>query len=206
MKTILCFGDSNTYGLNPHHQTRFPDTIRWTGLLQQMLPDWRIAEEGLCGRTTIFPDPIRTNRTGADALPMLLETHAPLDAVILMLGTNDCKTCFHNTPEQIGQGITQLIQQIRRFSKTLPLLLISPIHLADGVGEVGFDPAFDANSVAVSHQLKAVYTAIAQQEHCRFLAASDVALPSMADREHMDEVSHSKLAKAIYDNLNGWLF
>ncbi len=154
MKTILCFGDSNTYGLNPRHQTRFPDTIRWTGQLQQMLPNWRIAEEGLCGRTTVFPDPIRTNRTGADALPMLLETHAPLEAVILMLGTNDCKACFHNTPNQIGQGVTRLIQQIRQFSETLSILLLSPIHLAQGVGEIGFDTAFDANSVDVSHKLK----------------------------------------------------
>ena len=54
----------------------------------------RIIEEGLCGRTTIFEDPLRDGRRGTALLPTLLETHDGIDAVVLMLGTNDCKTVF----------------------------------------------------------------------------------------------------------------
>lgn len=95
MKQILCFGDSNTWGLDGETGKRFPWEERWTGILQEKLADRdiRIVEEGLCGRTTIFEDPLRLGRRGTELLPTLLETHTP-DAVVLMLGTNDCKTIF----------------------------------------------------------------------------------------------------------------
>ena len=112
MKEILCFGDSNTYGLIPKTGGRYDRDTRWTGILEKRLyeKDYRIVEEGLCGRTTIFEDELREGRRGADLLPTLLESHAPLDRVILMLGTNDCKTYYSASPELIGLGIEKLLQ------------------------------------------------------------------------------------------------
>ena len=83
MKQILCFGDSNTWGLDGETGKRFPWEERWTGILQEKLADRdiRIVEEGLCGRTTIFEDPLRLGRRGTELLPTLLETHTP-DAVV----------------------------------------------------------------------------------------------------------------------------
>jgi len=80
MREILCFGDSNTYGLIPGTKERYKENIRWTGILQQKLKeqDCRIVEEGLCGRTTVFEDELRKNRKGSDLLPVLLESHAPI--------------------------------------------------------------------------------------------------------------------------------
>ena len=99
MREILCFGDSNTYGLIPGTKERYKENIRWTGILQQKLKeqDCRIVEEGLCGRTTVFEDELRKNRKGSDLLPVLLESHAPIDQVVLMLGTNDCKSYYHDS-------------------------------------------------------------------------------------------------------------
>ena len=79
-REILCFGDSNTYGLIPGTKERYKENIRWTGILQQKLKekDCRIVEEGLCGRTTVFEDELRKNRKGSDLLPVLLESHAHL--------------------------------------------------------------------------------------------------------------------------------
>ena len=64
MQQVLCFGDSNTWGYNPENGERFPWGIRWTSILQQKLADKeiRIIEEGLCGRTTVFEDPLRQGR------------------------------------------------------------------------------------------------------------------------------------------------
>ena len=61
-------------------------------LLAEKLYDkgYRIIEEGLCGRTSVFDDATRDGRNGAKVLPMLLETHAPLDQVF-MLGTMTAK-------------------------------------------------------------------------------------------------------------------
>ena len=77
----------------------------------------------------IFDDATRDGRNGAKVLPMLLETHTPLDQVVLMLGTNDCKAVNHASAKVIGKGIEKLILQIRAFSKEIPILLISPILL-----------------------------------------------------------------------------
>lgn len=203
LQTVLCFGDSNTYGLNPRDKSRFDYDTRWTGILDQRLRPhgFRTAEEGLCGRTTVFPDEARSSRRGVDVFPFLLESHSPVAYVVLMLGTNDCKMHFQATPEMIGQGIRRLIRQIRDAGDA-KILLISPIHLAAGVGEEGFDPDFDAASVELSAQLKQTYSEIAQEEGCLFLAASDVANPSDADREHLDEKGHFVLAEAIFKILH----
>lgn len=202
MKTVFCFGDSNTYGLNPRDKSRFDDDTRWTGILDQKLRPYgfRVAEEGLCGRTTIFHDRTRPNRCGADVLPFLLESHSPIEYALVMLGTNDCKTCFHATAAQIADGMRRLVQQIKAAGNAR-ILLISPIHLAHGVGEDGFDTEFDEASVALSRELKAAYAKTAAEEDCLFFAASDVSQPSKSDREHMDETGHKALAEAIFQVL-----
>lgn len=203
LQTVLCFGDSNTYGLNPRDKSRFDYDTRWTGILDKKLQPYgfRTAEEGLCGRTTVFPDEVRSSRRGVDVFPFLLESHSPVAYVVLMLGTNDCKANFHASPEMIGNGIRRLIGQIRDAGDA-KILLIAPIHLGEGVGEAGFDPDFDAASIVLSKKLKQTYAAIAAEEGCLFLAASDAANPSSADREHLDEIGHRALADAIFEILH----
>ncbi len=96
MKQILAFGDSNTWGLVPGSKPheRFAWGQRWTSILQEKFDpeEVRIAEEGLCGRTTVFEDELRPGRKGVSSIPILLESHYPIDVLVLMLGTNDCKT------------------------------------------------------------------------------------------------------------------
>lgn len=135
-REILCFGDSNTYGLIPGTKERYKENIRWTGILQQKLKekDCRIVEEGLCGRTTVFEDELRKNRKGSDLLPVLLESHAPIDQVVLMLGTNDCKSYYHASAEVIGLGVEKLIGQIRQAGEHIKILLVSPILLGEKYG------------------------------------------------------------------------
>ena len=158
MQSILCFGDSNTWGLNPRDNSRFDDQTRWTGLLDNLLRPFgkRVIEEGLCGRTTQFHDWYRKNRCGLDAFPLLLESHSPLAGVVIMLGTNDCKTCFHASAEQIAGGVRQLVRQAKH-AGVPEILVVSPIVLGHGVAQ--FDGEFNEDSVARSHRLKAAYAA-----------------------------------------------
>ena len=83
MRQILCFGDSNTYGLIPGTANRYSWGTRWTSILDEKLQfyGYRVAEEGLCGRTTMFADAYRPGRSGSDMLPAILETHRPLELV-----------------------------------------------------------------------------------------------------------------------------
>ncbi len=205
MKQILCFGDSNTFGLIPGTGNRYDWNIRWTGILDKNLREkgYRIIEEGLCGRTTVFDDSFRGGRKGADILPTLLESHNPIDIVILMLGTNDCKTIYNATAETIGKGIQRLLQQIKQKSPQAKIILVSPIYLGQGVGEKGFDSEFDDSSVETSENLHKVYNRIADENEIYYLKASGYANPSPQDREHLDENGHRKLAEGLLDLLEG---
>ena len=115
MKSILCFGDSNTFGYRPDNGKRFSSNIRWTGLLKQLFinDEVEIIEEGLVGRTSVFEDSFRPGRKGIDYLVPLLESHSPIDLLIIMLGTNDCKTIYNASAELIGLGIEKLINRAR---------------------------------------------------------------------------------------------
>lgn len=203
MKQILCFGDSNTYGLIPATSDRYPWNVRWTGILADKLDkdEYHIIEEGLCGRTTIFDDIFRPGRNGSKLLPIILETHRPVDMIILMLGTNDCKTVYNVSADIIGKGIEKLLDQIEAGNPHAKVLLISPIHLGEGVWEEGFDMEFSKESVEVSKQLGDVYKRIAFERKISYLDASDIASPSDTDREHLNEEGHRALAEAIFEKI-----
>lgn len=203
MKQILCFGDSNTYGLIPGTSDRYPWEVRWTGRVGEKIAHkgYRVIEEGLCGRTTVFDDPFRDGRRGTELLSVLLEMHKPVDTVVLMLGTNDCKTIYDASAEIIGRGIERLLEQIKSSDPDIKVLLLSPIELGEGVGDVDYDPEFSPKSVEVSKGLPGVYRRIARERNIFFLPASEYASPSAADREHLDEKGHGRLADAIYREL-----
>ena len=183
--------------------------MRWTSILNDTLnaglngidneerEQYRVIEEGLCGRTTVFDDPLRDGRNGVKILPTILETHNPVDIVIIMLGTNDCKTVYNASAEFIGQGVKRLIGQVKSYIPDSKILLISPIQLGEGVEEYDYDPEFSKQSVILSKELPNVYKKIARQEKVGFIAASDIAKPSDTDREHLSEDGHRKLADKV---------
>ena len=94
-RRVLCFGDSNTYGYDPARDGRYGDDERYPMVLQDLLGDgWSVVEEGLPGRTAVFDDPITEGMNGLRVITPILMSHAPLDTVTIMLGTNDSKARF----------------------------------------------------------------------------------------------------------------
>ena len=205
MKQILCFGDSNTYGLIPGTTNqRYGWGTRWTSILDDKVrtKGYRVIEEGLCGRTTVFQDDLREGRRGLDLIGVTLEMHNPIDLLIVMLGTNDCKTRYNASAGTIAKGLAQVIQKARKnASQPFDLLVISPIHLGEGVGDPGFDPEFDEKSVEVSKKLAEEYHKVTLLHHAAFLDASAFASSSTTDREHLDAAGHAALANAIYEKV-----
>src|SRR5919197_920349 len=115
MRTVLCFGDSNTWGFDPETQQRFPRDVRWPGRLQGMLGEaWHVVEEGLNGRTTTLDSPISPGKNGLDYLVPCLESHAPLDAVVLYLGTNDLADRYAMTATDIARAAARLAAVVAR--------------------------------------------------------------------------------------------
>ncbi len=203
MKKILAFGDSNTWGLIPGTSPyeRYPRGVRWTSLLQDKLDDVKVVEEGLCGRTTVYEDADRPGRKGISAIPELLESNYPVDFVILMLGTNDCKSCYDLSADTIGKGISSCLDILGNYVSEDKILLVSPIALGEDVWKPDKDPAFSKKSVVVSRQLKDVYKAVAKERNVNFLAAADYVKASPVDNEHMDVESHRRFANVVFEKI-----
>ena len=134
MKHIVCFGDSNTHGYcaDPADCAdggdRFNEQERWTCLLQDKLgPDYRVLEEGLSGRTTVFDDPIHEGLRGLDDIFSCLMSHEPVDLLIIMLGTNDTKSRFGVNAAAIGIGMGRSGRQSQIYTS----LAQKPKHPAD---------------------------------------------------------------------------
>ena len=207
VKQLLCYGDSNTWGLIAGTEQRYPWGVRWTSILQDKLykKNVRVLEEGLCGRTTVYDDFYRENRNGLKTLSLVLETHSPVDYAVIMLGTNDCKSVYNLTPRQVAQGMEQCINLLLKYIPAESILLVSPIHLGDKVWKTGFDPEFNQKSVEVSKKLQSEYKKLADKKKIRMIAASDYALASETDQEHLTEEGHNVLAQAVYRELSAFI-
>ncbi len=199
MKTILCFGDSNTWGWNPHTQSRYDLHERWPGVLRDELgAGYWVIEEGQNGRTTVWDDPIEGHKNGAAYLPACLESHAPLDLVIIMLGTNDLKTRFSVPACDIAQSAGVLVDIVQksaagRDGAAPQVLLMAPAPL-DNLSD--FVEMFEGG-VEKSRKLGAYYRQVAEQYGCHFLDAGQIVTVSTADGVHLDASEHEKLGKNV---------
>ncbi|MEG6509914.1 SGNH/GDSL hydrolase family protein [Methyloligella sp. 2.7D] len=202
MRTILCFGDSLTWGYNPVDASRYPPEQRWPRILEAELGGAaRIVEEGLNSRTAATDDPVRPSRNGLAALPMLLESHAPLDLVILMLGSNDCMPRYRLSAGDIAQGMVGLIRAVQQSQagpgSTAPgTLLIAPPPM--GSLSPFLSLAYQGGE-AVSARLAEAYAVVAATFGCAFLDAGKAVSVSPADGVHLDPDGHRALALAVKD-------
>jgi lysophospholipase L1-like esterase len=204
MKSILCFGDSNTWGYNAENGERFPPDVRWTGVLQKELGDeYKIIEEGQNGRTTVWDDPVEGHKNGKKYLIPCLESHSPLDLVVIMLGTNDLKCKFSLSAFDVAKGAEVLVDivlgsDVGRCRKPPKVLLISPIFVGDNIKDSWLGETFGfERSAEKSKKLAPHFKRVAQERGCEFLDAADIVTPSPIDAVHFDAGEHMKLGKAI---------
>jgi lysophospholipase L1-like esterase len=209
-KTIVCFGDSNTWGYNPANAERFGRDVRWTGRLAETLGNgYYVVEEGLNGRTTAFDDPIEPFRNGRKALDVCLLTHHPIDLFVVMLGTNDTKKFHYLTPFMMAKGLESLLMEVARgpYGRTgqpPKILVVSPV----AVDTAGFDDLmseyFDESSSVKASELSARFRQVAEQYGCEFLDASQYARPSV-DGIHLGPEGHAALAAAIAETVRSMI-
>lgn len=202
-KVVLCYGDSNTYGYIPETGMRYPRHVRYPGVLQDLLGDeYTVIEEGCNGRTTIHDDPVDGWKNGLDYLRPCLNSHKPVDIVILMLGSNDLKTSFGLTAGEIAQGAGMLVDVIRDFTAEkqgfIPkIILISPPEIGAGIKTSPFYGAFSENAIAESRKFPEKYREVAKDRGCIFLDAAQYIYPSDYDSLHLTPEAHRILAEKL---------
>ena len=210
-RTILCFGDSNTWGFDPASildpfPRRHPLDVRWTGLLATALgPGYRVIEEGQNGRMTVHEDPFNIARNGSLYLPACLESHKPIDIVVMMLGTNDLKAVINAPPSEIATGAGVLARVILSSNagpdNTAPLLLlVSP----PAIGDLSHLPDLHAkipDGHTRSRALPRIYETLATALKCDYLNSQEIVTASLTDGIHLDASEHRKLAEAITEKI-----
>ncbi len=202
-KTVLCFGDSNTHGTLPitdwATRGRLDHHLRWTTLLEQAVSGIRVIGAGQPGRTTVHDDPIEgAHKNGLTALPMLLESHGPLDLVVVMLGTNDCKARFSVGPADIARSVDRLLGVIAQAEcgpdGTAPkTLVMAPVPIR----EVGLLAPIFAGGAAKSEALAAPLAEVSAGRDAWFLDAGLHADTSPVDGIHLTAEANASLAAAL---------
>jgi lysophospholipase L1-like esterase len=213
MRSVLCYGDSNTHGQVPGGTPldRFGPTERWPGVLRDALgAPWLIVEEGLSGRTTVHDDPIEgAHKNGRTYLRPCLQSHAPLDLVIVMLGTNDLKVRFGMPPSEVAMGVGVLIYDIRELSmrrdgSQSEIMVVSPPPMLADLKE--WDSVF-AGAPEKSRHLALELERLADSLECHFFDAASVCAFDAADGFHLGLQGHRALGLALAQEIEaiGWL-
>ncbi len=202
MKTVLCYGDSLTWGYDAETLGRHRLEDRWPSVLQAELgAGVHVIAEGLNGRTTAFDDNLAgEDRNGARVLPTLLGTHAPLDLIVIMLGSNDMKPWIHGRALAAAHGVRRLAQIVRchayPFGGTAPeILLVAPPHVSR-TDNTEFADMFAGGNEA-SQKLAPLYAAVAKESGCGFFDAATVARTTPLDGVHLDAENTRAVGKAL---------
>jgi lysophospholipase L1-like esterase len=203
MRTILCYGDSNTYGTVPMQDLdddrRFGHGERWVSVMREQLgTDWWVVEEGLPGRTTVLVDPIEgLYKNGLTYLTPCLESHRPVDIVAIALGTNDLKARFGMPASDIAAGAGILVETVAKalaaFGGSAQVLLIAP----PPIFEAGCLAEMFAGGAAKSQAFATHYRAVAHRLGTAFLDAGSLIESSKVDGIHFDLPQHRKLGQAV---------
>lgn len=204
-KVVMCYGDSNTWGAVPGRELRrYGRQVRWPGVLAAELgKDWHVIEEGLCGRTTTLDDPVENteDKNGMRSLGVSLFCHAPIDLVIIMLGTNDLKGRHSFSAFDIAESVGTLVDRVRaatnmgaKLARPPETLIICPPPIEE-VGDF-FGPLF-AGGRERSFGLRREFARVAKERNVPALFAEDVLVVDPVDGIHYSADAHAALGKHV---------
>jgi len=197
MKTVLCFGDSLTWGARPDGGGRHSHEDRWPNVLREGLTDVELVADGLRGRTTAMDQNASpANMNGAALLPSVMHSHAPLDLVIIALGANDV---YWGYPlNRALRGLEHLVEQVRCHPMRVPgavspkvlLVLPQPLVPCD-------DPHVTPELIDNSHRFISLAKARADFIGAPFFESGTVAHSSPLDGIHLDAAQTRALGEGL---------
>ena len=205
--TVLCFGDSNTFGYNPRTGGRYPSYFRYPSVLARFLgEDYTVINEGLNGRTTAFPLDGVEWLSGLYAIRPAIAAHYPVDTLVIMLGTNDCAASLELSAEKIAHGMEKLIRAaqdilLEKQGMIPQIILVCPPHIEESVWKGPFAEVMDRKSLEASAALPGLYEELARKTGCDFLNLDGVLRFSELDSEHLRPFDNYRLAGMLAEHI-----
>ena len=202
--TVLCYGDSNTYGYDPGTCGRYPYEKRWTTLLGEKLGGrYEVIPEGLNGRTTAYDRPGEAWKNGASSFTACLGTHKPVDFVIIMLGTNDCNEELGLSAEDIADGMETLVKMVENETPALQgyvpeIIVAAPAAIQGDIEKSPFACKLTSGSVQKSVDIGPLYREIAERHDVKYADATS-GIEVSPDCEHLTEEGHRQIADLFYE-------
>ena len=213
MKRILCFGDSLTWGYDPDRRVRFPEDSRWPQVMQRCLgEEYTIIEEGQNGRTIATDDPAEGEKNGLKYIGPCLESHTPLDLVIIMLGSNDCKRKFAYSSMDIAGEMQIFLEKVISYNRFrcqdhYKVLLMAPPYISESIKTSWLGDSFGyENARKVSMELAGWYEQLAGMYDCFFLDTSRYVEASTSDGCHLDADNQRKLGETVAEFVQSKVF
>lgn len=203
MKTVLCYGDSLTWGYSAETLDRHSFADRWPSVLAKALgPEVTVIAEGLNGRTTAYDDHLADcDRNGARILPTILHSHDPIDLVILLLGANDMKPTICGTAFGAVRGVERLVELVRHHAWSVSgeggpdILIVSPPPICE-TANTAF-AAMYTGGVEQSAMLATLYADLADETGCGFFDAGSVAQTTPLDGVHLDAENTRAIGRGL---------
>jgi lysophospholipase L1-like esterase len=205
-KTVVCFGDSLTWGFDPRGGPafrRYGSAERWTRRLGVELGGgYHVVEAGLNGRTTVFDDPVLGGMSGLADLANALKSQMPVDLLILMLGSNDVKPRFNVNGDEIARCLGRLLHLAATSGcgpegRAPHVLVLVPPPIVDVAGRWLEAMYAGAWSRTQSRRLAQTYPPVAAQFGAACFDLSDVVEPCRTDGVHFDPDMLQPLAEAL---------
>ncbi len=206
-KHIVCIGDSNTHGYcaDPSDCAdggiRFNEEERWTCRLQAALgSDYLVTEEGLSGRTTVFPDPLHESMDALGCIYALLKSHEVVDLLVIMLGTNDVKERFGANASCIAIGMERLVRKAQSVDcwggKAPNILIVCPPVILSEMEMAPCGVPMGKGCVEKSRELPRYLEATAKLVGAHYVDAAGCEF-NRVDGMHLTRRGHAQLAELV---------
>ena len=168
--------------------------------------NFEIIEEGLNSRTLISNDtrPGKEGKNGYEYLIPCLDTHDPINLVVLMLGTNELKNVYNKEAEEIGKMLEEyfvktILNRKSQLKESYPKLLIVAPPIVNENQEYCKAQNKYLGAMEKSKRLNNIYKEIAERYNCYFL--SNEGLETGIDGVHLNKESHRKLAERLEEKI-----
>ncbi len=206
MKKILIYGDSNVWGDNFSTGVRIDDDKQWPIILQNQLgSDYKILQEGLPGRIAGNQEDIKKYKNGKDTFVSIFRTNAPVDTLIISLGTNDLQIKYNKSFREIVDDLLWYreivydsyldVDDRKKFFKDgkMPnIIYILPVNFDY---EINAKDIFNIDSERKRQDIISFF----HDSDQKFLVVNDISL--LDDGIHLSDEGHKRMADLVMEVL-----